>query len=280
MKKTALGMLFCLIALHPALAAELGLVFGWDAATTSSPKQSIYIGNIPPPLTSVPLHTGDCCVKSGMIDIRKDPSNSMWSAPHTLYATAFRFGPQVSFGNRLTLRGGMYYPFFNRELFRKDYFVREEFDYHGYDYTRSNFVEINLQGTRERGVGRSLVYMGTKVRPQWKPGFFTETELKLTRSLALVLGFKQYQHKLMINLGWDRYNSFESWKLERLGDIASQYPYAGLAFPFKQGRGALTVTVGPALFSGRLNQVAESSFLRTKNGIAFHISLSGHLRLF
>jgi hypothetical protein len=159
------------------------------------------------------------------------------------------------------------------QLFRGDSFSRKDFG-EEIDFTRGNFHEVNFYGTDERGEGESLVYYGIKIRPEAKPGFYGEMEFRLNQHLAILGGYSQYENRLVLDRGWDRYDSFQDYRQDQFGLLRVVHPYGGITLTYGNlDPLVVAITTGPAMYDYSLAAIAGQSNCSVNDGFTFGVAL-------
>jgi hypothetical protein len=111
--------------------------------------------------------------------------------------------------------------------------------------------EENYQG-QGRTVGAALVYYSVLSRPSHVPGVLGELELRASHGLSVLVGYQASLENVVLEQGWDRYDSLQQYKTIVLSQDLAQQVYAGFRLSRGIGRSWRAGTfllAGPARIS-------------------------------
>ena len=190
-----------------------------------TPKIGAKVNDIPDNIRTVPSHPDDTWIYGKNIQNIVIPAGSIEPNPVT-FMGSFSLGPEITY-KRLRARGGINFSAVENA---------------GQGLTKSNqgaTREINQSGSTSRGYGRSLVYINMFVKASYIPGFFGEASLNLTRNVAILGGVAYKNFNLMVENGYDRYDSLETndtFKAARV-KVPRYYGGFGIEFPYREKKG-------------------------------------------
>ncbi len=189
----------------------------------------LYHGPFPLSIRQVPSHPDD--------------GNFIFTIPDAKLSSAYHTGqfsvlPGISFGERMTIRGGVtFVPFLGTSGPVKD--------------TTSNTREINYSGTPDRGYGTTLAYYSGTIGSATKLGYVAELELRAYQDLGVVAGFSTSDYNFNVNRGYDRYDALQHLDTKPYSNDHVQNPYVGirLNFPSEDERfcGGFYIVGGPLM---------------------------------
>jgi hypothetical protein len=172
------------------------------------PNYMSQITNVPVALRQIPGHKDDF-PGGGVTIVVPDASIN----PQRFVNLAVAAAPGITLGERVSLRLGAHWgiPFAQRAEPKNE----------------GNTREVNLEGTPERGVGRSLVYYSAQYSAGHHPGFFGEVEARASNRYSILAGYLINYYNVTIERGWDRFNALERSDRRRLASAQMHAPYLG-----------------------------------------------------
>jgi hypothetical protein len=222
---------------------------------------------IPESLRQVLCHPDDYCGQP-LITI---PYASVDTTRNIFEITGqFTIGARIR--DRLTIRGGISSPIMN--------FFGENFPIDPYtDLERINrpyFREINLQGTPDRGSGRSLVYYAVPRKKYSLPGFLGEVELRISPLISVIAGASVDYTSYAFERGYDRYNALSPLEHRNFVRIANFSPYVGLGLLEREenARFGAIIYAGPIIPTASFAPGFEGVQLH-RNGWGFKVGVAG-----
>jgi hypothetical protein len=108
--------------------------------------------------------------------------------------------------------------------------------------------EENYQG-QGRTVGAALVYYAVLSRPSYVPGVFGELGLRASCGLSALVGYQASGQNVVLQQGWDRYDSLQAYNTIVLSQDLAQQVYAGVRWSRRNGRAGTFLLAGPARIS-------------------------------
>jgi hypothetical protein len=188
--------------------AGAGLLYWLFGGMTSGPVK------VPLPLRQVPGHPDDFD-HPPLITI---PGETVQPSD-THYMMSYTIAPEIMIANRVAVRVGVEFDSpVDGEGPRRD--------------STGNTQEVNLQGTTERGFGRSLVYYAVSIEHPVSPHMYYEVEAKVRGPLWLLIGRKNARENYIIERGYDRYNSLKPFDTQTFALVKSKITYGGIHLRF------------------------------------------------
>jgi hypothetical protein len=253
------------------LAASLGVSLGFGAdgwqlglevrplMIQDLPNLLPQVSQIPASLREVPINPNDAGAGTPILI----PAGTVEPGSYAPVSSAI--APEVSYG-RLTLRAGgafswaAVWPRANKG-------------------STGSTQEQNYQG-QGRTVGAALVYYAVLSRPSYVPGVFGELELRASHGVSVLVGYQVLRANVVLQQGWDRYDSLQQNQTIVLSHDRAQQEYAGLRWTWGVGRSWAAGTfllAGPAQISkNQTNSGSGALIAYTKtpffvaSGVDFH----------
>ena len=219
------------------------------------------VDNIPKSMRTVPIHKDDGYLGSGRDVVV--PSDRI--KPGLLLSYAPVLAPEITFSDRLTLRGGA--------VVSVGILPTASASNHG--TTRE--VHQYDSGT-ERGVGTSFVYYAVTASQRPHFGWLAESELSVTESLSVIGGYESSGNSLKINTGWDRYNKLQTYKNYDIGVLETKKQYFGFRAGSKRGGASLLVVVGHNSRNFNSAPAGKDIGVKTGGGFCFTTGVSYRIR--
>ena len=184
------------------------------------------VSQIPASLRQVPIHPDD----AGAGALVLIPGSTV--VPGTYVPLSSVIAPELSYG-RLTLRAG-------------GVFSWAALAPRSNKGSIGSTQEQNYQG-QGRTVGAALVYYSVLSRPSYVPGVLGELEVRIGHGLSVLLGYQASRQNVVLQQGWDRYDSLQQFKTIVLSQDLARQEYAGVRLSPGNGR---SWRPGVLLFAG------------------------------
>jgi hypothetical protein len=193
-------------------AAAFGV--NWGVQAVSLPDVAGLVENVPAQLRRVPSHPGDTWIYGSRPVVRTIPFDSIEPNPVS-FLTSLHFAAELTV-RRFRLRGGPAFAVFPR--------IDQGLVKANTGATR----EVNQWGEPYRGSATSLVYYNMYPETSAAPGWLIEGALSLNRHVSAFGGMGQDNVRLLVESGYDRFDSLETYGRQGAGVVHIRRVHGGL----------------------------------------------------
>jgi len=141
-----------------------------------------------------------------------------------------------------------------------------------------NTREQNQMGTILRGTGTSLTYYAVEQRINYIPGALAQLEARKGAVFSFIAGMSMTSCRLVVERGYDRYNSLETLDRSSLATLYFYFPHAGIRLTNtdeggRNWKGGLALLAGPVFIQGRAASTAPNFQFSTTRGFMVKIEV-------
>lgn len=215
------------------------------------------ISNVPAALRQIPGHKDDFPSGGATITVPDASIN-----PQQFVSVGGAAAPGITIREKVSLRFGVNWGI--------------PFSQSAHTGNTGNTREVNLQGTSERGTGRSLVYYSAQFSAARHPGVFGEVETKVSNRYSVLLGYRADYYDLTIERGWDRFNKLQRLDRRHFASGQMHAPYVGFRIFETQTAEPFSIAVFGGLVFTRLTPgplAASASIGVTKPSVLLGVSI-------